>query len=78
MHHVVTLSGLGALILAFWAVQLTTLALHVRYSIRHGIARGLGDNTEFALITACVIATLASAVGEGNAISASLNATQWG
>ena len=78
MHHVVALSGLAALVLALWALQLTVLALHVRFAIHNGVSRGLSDDAEFGLLAACTVVTLGSAIGGGSAISASLNAAQWG
>jgi hypothetical protein len=78
MHHFVTLSGVAALLLAVWAVQLTVLALHVRYAIHHGVNDPATENSEFALLVACVITTLLSAIGGGGAIGASLKAAQWG
>ncbi|MFC8454706.1 hypothetical protein [Kitasatospora sp. NPDC057223] len=78
MHHVVVLSGLAALVLALWALQLTVLALHVRFAIHNGVSRGLSDDVEFGLLVVCAIVTLGSAIGGGSAIGASLNATQWG
>ncbi|MCX5216137.1 hypothetical protein OG689_44185 [Kitasatospora sp. NBC_00240] len=78
MHHLVTLSGLAALVLALWAVQLTVLALHIRYTIHHGINDAATENSEIALGAACVVVTVLSAAGGGNAISAGLNAPQWG
>ncbi|WP_031077751.1 hypothetical protein [Streptomyces sp. NRRL WC-3742] len=78
MHHLVTLSGLAAVVLALWAVQLTMLALHVRYAIHNGVSDPTTENAEFALLVACVIATLLNAACAGGAIGASLNATQWG
>ncbi|MGA5823697.1 hypothetical protein ACPC54_38265 [Kitasatospora sp. NPDC094028] len=78
MHYLVTLSGVIALLLALWAVQLTVLGLHVRYTIHHGVRAGLTEDAEFALLAACVIVTLCSAIGGGNCIGASLKATEWG
>jgi hypothetical protein len=78
MHHLVTLSGIAAVVLALWAVQLTVLALHVRYAIHHGVRAGLTEDAEFALLAACVIVTLCSAIGGGSGIGASLKASQWG
>ncbi len=76
MHHLVTLSGLAAVVLALWAVQLTVLALHIRYAIHHGI--GEITDSEFALLFASGIITLLSAIGGGNAITATTHASQWG
>ncbi|GLW58104.1 hypothetical protein [Kitasatospora phosalacinea] len=76
MHHLVTLSGLAAVVLALRAVQLTVLALHVRYAIHHGI--GNVTDSEFALLCASGIITLISAIGGGNAITATTHASQWG
>ncbi|MBD0675457.1 hypothetical protein [Streptomyces sp. CBMA156] len=78
MHHLVTLSGIAAVALALWAVQLTVLALHVRYAVRRGIRTGHVEDGEFALLVACAVVTLASAAGGGGAIGASLQAPQWG
>ncbi|MFD4659684.1 hypothetical protein ACFWP2_29115 [Kitasatospora sp. NPDC058444] len=78
MHHLVTLSGAAAVVLALWTVQLTVLALHVRYAIHHGVRAGHTKDPEFALLVAAVVVTLASAIGGGSAIDASFHATQWG
>ncbi|MGA5823526.1 hypothetical protein ACPC54_37385 [Kitasatospora sp. NPDC094028] len=78
MHHLVTLSGVAAVVLALWAVQLTVLGLHVRYTIRYGVNDAATENSRFSLQTACVIATLVSAIGGGSAIGTSLKATEWG
>ncbi len=78
MHQFVALSGLAALVLALWAIQLTVLALHVRHSIHNSVRSPLSEDGEFALVVAIVIATLASATGGGSAIGAGLNATEWG
>ncbi len=77
MHHLVLLSGTIAVVLALWAVQLTVLALHVRYAILHG-ANDLATDSEMALVFAGGIVTLLSAIGGGSAIGASLKASQWG
>ncbi|MFF1908243.1 hypothetical protein [Kitasatospora sp. NPDC058218] len=78
MHHFVTLSGVAAAIVALWAVQLTMLALHLRHTIHHGINDPANENREFALVTACVIATVLNAAGGGGAVGDGLNATAWG
>ncbi|MFJ4192109.1 hypothetical protein [Kitasatospora sp. NPDC089509] len=78
MHHLVTLSGIAAVVLALWAVQLTVLALHARYTVHHGIRAGFTEDAEFALLAACVIVTLSSAIGGGSGIGAILKATPWG
>ncbi|MFI9788503.1 hypothetical protein ACIHEI_34065 [Kitasatospora sp. NPDC051984] len=78
MHHFVTLTGVAAVVLALWAVQLTVLVLHVRYTIRYGVNDPATENSEFALLAASVIATLLSAGCGGGAIGTSLQATAWG
>ncbi|MEU9044568.1 MULTISPECIES: hypothetical protein [unclassified Kitasatospora] len=78
MHNLVTLSGVAAVLLALWAIQLTVLSLHLRHTIRHGVSHTLIDNSEFSLLTACGIATLLSAIGGGTAFGAGLHATAWG
>jgi len=78
MHHLVTLTGVAAVALALWAVQLTVLALHVRYTIRYGVNDPATENREFALLAASVLATLLSAACGGGAIGTGLKATGWG
>ncbi|MFI6158166.1 hypothetical protein ACIBCA_36380 [Kitasatospora sp. NPDC051170] len=78
MHHFVALSGVAAVLLVVWTVQLTVLSLHVRHAIRHGVNHALTENSEFTLLVACVIATLVGAIGGGVAFGAGLHATAWG
>ncbi|MFE3238642.1 hypothetical protein ACFXKJ_41875 [Kitasatospora indigofera] len=78
MHHFVTLSGVAAVLLAAWIVQLTMLALHVRYTIRNGLNDAATENSEFSLALGCVLATAVSAIGGGVAFGAGLHATAWG
>ncbi|OKI95084.1 hypothetical protein [Kitasatospora sp. CB01950] len=78
MHHLVTLSGVAALVLALWAVQVTVLALHVRYAIHHGVNDPVTMDSEIALLFVCGIVTLLSAAGGGSAIGTSFHAVQWG
>ncbi|MQS17883.1 hypothetical protein F7Q99_38280 [Streptomyces kaniharaensis] len=78
MHHFVTLSGVAAVLLAVWAVQLTVLALHLRYAIHHGVRTSFTNSSEEALQIACFVATLVSAIGGGVAFGAGLHATAWG
>ncbi|MEV7782745.1 hypothetical protein [Kitasatospora sp. NPDC088351] len=78
MHNLVALSGVAAVLLAVWAVQLAVLGLHVRHTIRHGVNRVATADAEFALQFACGIATLVSAIGGGVAFGAGLHATAWG
>ncbi|MFE2352372.1 hypothetical protein [Kitasatospora cineracea] len=78
MHHLVILSGVAAVVLVLWAVQLTVLALHVRYAIHHGVNNPATENSESALQVACVIATLLSAIAGGGVIGDSLHAAEWG
>ncbi|MET8704211.1 hypothetical protein ABZW10_35975 [Kitasatospora sp. NPDC004723] len=78
MHDFVALSGVAAVLLAVWAVQLTTLALHLRYTIHHGVrSTGIYDSEE-GLQVACFVATLVSAIGGGVAFGVGLHATAWG
>ncbi|MGW2540701.1 hypothetical protein ACWC5I_07475 [Kitasatospora sp. NPDC001574] len=78
MHHFVTLSGVAAVVLVVWAVQLTVLGLHVRYTIRYGINHAATENEEAAVAVAVVAATAVSAIGGGIAFGAGLHATAWG
>ncbi|MEU4118934.1 hypothetical protein AB0F71_31130 [Kitasatospora sp. NPDC028055] len=78
MHHFVTLSGVAAVLLALWAVQLTMLALHVRYTIRNGVGDGITEDSEIALLFGVGIATVLSAAGGGGAIGSGLHAIAWG
>ncbi|MFG3229709.1 hypothetical protein ACGF07_33685 [Kitasatospora sp. NPDC048194] len=79
MHHFVALSGVAAILLAVWAVQLTVLGLHLRYTIHHGVRTiSAIDHSEETLQIACFVTTVVSAIAGGVAFGVGLHATAWG